>query len=70
MTNVNLVSVILLAAGGILIYSAVKDRDPRAVVKEALGQKAPPPDVTKTKPLGDIGGGDFPIERPAIYPNV
>lgn len=32
----NLVVIILIAVGLILVYSAVKNKDPRNVVKEAL----------------------------------
>lgn len=37
--NANLISLIAFAGGAILIYAAIKDKDPRQVIKEALGQK-------------------------------
>jgi hypothetical protein len=40
--NLNLVNVIVFGIGAILVYGAVKDKDPRKVVQEALGQKAAP----------------------------
>jgi predicted Fe-Mo cluster-binding NifX family protein len=38
--NSNLLAILLLSSGGILIYSAVKNRDPRDVIKQALGAKS------------------------------
>jgi hypothetical protein len=52
---VNITGVIAFGVGAVLIYCAVKDKDPRAVVKEALGGKKaptvsaiPPPNVPAT----------------------
>lgn len=39
--NLNLLTVTLIGAGGILIFSAVKGYDPRDVVKGALQGKSP-----------------------------
>lgn len=40
--NFSVLNVILLGAGGILIYSAVKDVSPLNVLQTALGQKPTP----------------------------
>ena len=40
--NFNLLSIVLLSAGVVLMWSAVKDQDPRDVIKNALGGKLPP----------------------------
>ncbi len=37
----NLLSITLIAGGGILIYSAIKGKDPRDVVKSGLSGKSP-----------------------------
>lgn len=37
--NFNLPAVIMLAAGMVLMYGAVNNKDPRDVVREALGKK-------------------------------
>lgn len=55
--NANLISLIAFAAGAILIYSALQDKDPRDVIKEALGQKSKQTDDKK-------GGGGT---RPSAY---
>lgn len=34
----NLTGVIAFGVGAILVYAAIKDKDPRDVVREALGQ--------------------------------
>lgn len=39
-SGLSLLSVVLLVAGVVLIYSAVKNKDPRDVVLTSLGQKA------------------------------
>lgn len=39
--KINLVSLTLFTAGSLLIYSAVKGYDPRAVIRWALGGKKP-----------------------------
>lgn len=40
--NANLIAILLLSTGGILVYSAAKNKDPRDVIKNALGAKATP----------------------------
>jgi hypothetical protein len=45
---VNLFGVVAFVAGAVLMYSAVKSKDPRDVVLEALGRKAK---------FGDLGVG-------------
>lgn len=37
--NLNLLGVVALVIGVVLIYAAVKKKDPRDIVKEALGTK-------------------------------
>lgn len=39
--NLNVVNVVVFAVGAILLYAAIKDTDPRAVVKSALGTPLP-----------------------------
>lgn len=39
--KINLVTVTMFTVGVVLIYSAVKDKDPRDVVKLTLGNKSP-----------------------------
>lgn len=39
--KINLVTVTMFTVGVVLIYAAVKDKDPREVVKLALGNKSP-----------------------------
>ena len=51
--NPNLTAIITFAVGSVLMYSAVKNKDPRDVFKEAVGQgKAKPkvPDYTTSPP--------------------
>jgi hypothetical protein len=40
--NFNLLSVVLLSAGAVLMWSAVNNQDPRDVIKNALSGKLPP----------------------------
>jgi hypothetical protein len=59
--NLNPLGVVLLAIGGVLIYAAVKDVDPRDVVKQALGGKTAKPVVGANVPTpkpGNITPGD------------
>jgi hypothetical protein len=52
--NFNLVVVITFMAGSILIYSAVKDKNPKDVISNALNGKSAP--TAKTVPAkGDLG---------------
>lgn len=50
--NINLGGVLILATGAILLYGAVKNKNPTDVVKEALGNKpaAPAPAVDPNNP--------------------
>ena len=56
--NLNPLGVVLFAVGALLIYSAIKDKDPRAVVREALGQgKAPVGVLNPSAPAPSKSGG-------------
>lgn len=59
--NLNLATVVAVGVGAILIYSAVKDQDPRDVVGAAFGQK---PKYGKgfNAPPGSGGGAEFPVQ--------
>lgn len=68
MPTLNIVTLIILAAGAILIYSAITDRNPVEVVKNALKGKAAPTGYTKSGFSSDAktgegnsssGGGSF-----------
>lgn len=48
--NLNMVNVVVFAAGAILIYAAVKDVTPQAVVKSALGQPLQAPAKPSASP--------------------
>lgn len=51
----NLLSTTMFTVGAILIWAAIKDQDPRTLVKNALQGKATDPN-TITFPGGKIGG--------------
>ena len=56
--------VVLFAVGAILLYSAVKDKDPRDVVKQALGQaQAKTPTTSAPAPTAPGKGGNAPKAR-------
>lgn len=71
--NFNLTALIAFTAGMVLIYAAIKDRDPRDVVKDAMTGKANPGARAAAKPASATvpnNGGAQPITIPAIYPSV
>jgi hypothetical protein len=52
--TLNPLGVVLFAVGAVLIYAAIKDVDPRDVVKQGLGGKAPAP----------VTGANVPVPKP------
>ena len=61
--NINLASIVAFSAGVTLIYSAVKNQDPRDVIRKALGS-----DVKTMRPISTTTGtgsvGDIPNYNP------
>jgi hypothetical protein len=53
--NLNLPAVVMFVAGAVLMYSAVKNRDPRDVVLTALGQKARFGELSTIEPGAPVG---------------
>lgn len=56
--NLNLPSLIMFTAGGVLLYAAIKNKNPVDVIKQALGGEEAPSGVyaSATFPEG-LGGG-------------
>lgn len=66
--NLNLMSVVMLSAGAVLVYAAVNNRDPRDVIRGALGQ---PPKYGSIDGIGDVLGkaaGDAAKKGAAVLP--
>lgn len=40
--SVNVVTIVLFVAGGVLVYAGIKDKDPRTVITDALTGSAQP----------------------------
>lgn len=58
--NFSLPTVVMFGIGAILVYSSVKNKDPRNVVREAMGQKpVPTTDKGFNAPPNSGGGGEF-----------
>lgn len=65
--NPNLLGIVTFAAGAVLIYAAVTNKDPRDVIKESLGQKKAQPKVD-TKP--NVKPNDYQPTSPYYNPSV
>lgn len=65
--NVNLLGVTLFVAGTVLIYAAIKDVDPRDVVKLSLQGKSPSEGHWTGQNLKG-GGAEFPKGGGAEFP--
>lgn len=50
--NINLASIVAFSAGVVLIYAAVKNQDPRDVIRRALGNHS-----GQTRPISVTTGG-------------
>ena len=66
--NLNLPGVVMFVAGAVLMYSAVKNRDPRDVVLTALGQKARYGDIS-IDGVGKAVGGAVAEAAPKAMPS-
>lgn len=49
--NFSLINVVMFGAGAILVYSAVKDKNPKQVVSDALNGKSAPSNTAQPSAL-------------------
>lgn len=67
--NLNLPAVVMLTAGVVLMYAAVKNKDPRDVVRESLGKKSQHGSLDgKGSAFGKAAGGAIAGAVPLLPP--